>query len=249
MARQKGPFTISGTLGDVNYYIARGIGYERKPGGGFDGYAIKTKASMQPVRDNYNEFGTCSRLNKQFRLALSPLLSGIKGKLFYSRMMQLFLNIKALDTVSERGKRTVKQGLQTAKGKRLLKQYHFTPKTPLLRTLTASASFNWATQQLEISHFNPRLFKTPKGTTHIGVTLGVLDFDYDTRDSTLEVSPTYLIDITSSSSISLVPDTVTAPMHFGVAVLGVRFYEVTDSDVYDLPVSIGAVVLDCLGCC
>ncbi|MFC5194769.1 hypothetical protein ACFPH8_05460 [Bizionia hallyeonensis] len=248
MARQKGPFTISGTLGDINYYIARSIGYKRKAGGGFDGYAIKTKASMQPVRDNYNEFGTCSRLRKHFRLALSPFLIGITGKLFHSRMMQLFLGLKALDGISERGKRTVKQGLQTTKGQNLLKQYAFTYQTPLLKALTTHGRFNWERQQLAISDFNPSLFKKPKATTHIGLTLGILDFDFDSLASSLHLSPTYFLDVRSgSTSFDLIPNTVLAPIHFGVAVLGIRFYSIQGDALCELPRSVGAVVLDCLG--
>jgi len=246
MARQKGPFTISGTLGDINYYIARSIGYKRKAGGGFDGYAIKTKASMQPVRDNYNEFGTCSRLSKHFRLALSPFLIGIKGKLLYSRMMQLFLSIKALDGISIRGKRNVKQGLQTTKGKNLLKQYALTYQTPLIKALTTHGRFNWERQQLTISHFNPSLFKKPNAATHIGLTLGILDFDFDSLASSLHVSPTYFLDVCSgSTSFYLVPNKVKVPVHFGVAVLGIRFYSIEGDEFCELPRSVGAVVLDC----
>lgn len=248
MARQKGLFKVIGTIGDVNFYSIKGVHYARKAGGGFNGEAIRHKASMVRVRENASEFGHCSRVKKQFRLALLPFLQGIKGRDFHTRLMQLFLELKVLDSVSERGKRKVKEGLQTAKGKRLLKQFHFTPQHALLATLQNAATFRWHSQQLTISNFNPRLFKAPKTATHIGITLGVLDFDFDSLASTLEVSPIHFLEVDADdSSFVLEPEHVIVPSHFGIAILGLRFYEVIDSEVYGLEAKVGVGLLDVRG--
>ena len=251
MARQKGLFKIIGTLDDINFYVIGGIGYARKAGGGFNGYAIKTKESMQRVRENGSEFGHCSRIKKQFRLALLTFLKDIKGKDFHTRLMQLFLELKALDALSERGKRTVTNGLQTTKGKLILSQYIFTPNNTILNRLYNRASFDWVSQTLNIVDFNPSGYKAPKTATHLGITLGVLDFDFDATESgptaSLQVSPHYFLPIGSgASSFELVPNAVIAPEHIGIAVLSLQYYEIIESKVYNLETSLGVQIMACL---
>ncbi len=244
MARQKGLLKITGTLGDVNFYISNGVGYARKSGGGFNGDVIKTKDSMVRVRENANEFGHCSRVKKQFRLALFPFLKDLKGKAFHTRLMQLFLELKALDAMSERGQRRVAMGLQSAKGRRLLGQFEFTPDSSLLNAVYGKASFDWANQTLQVSGFNPSGYKAPTSATHIGVILGVLDFDFETLESGFEVSPTYLLAIEDGlSTFQLTPKTIIPPAQVGIAILGVRYYEVIEDDIYGLESSIGVRVL------
>ena len=247
MARQKGLIKLRGTIGDVNFYVTKGVGYARKAGGGFNGKAIKTKASMQRVRENASEFGHCSMVKKQFRRALLPFLEGMKGRDMHSKLMQLFLELKGLDAISERGKRRVKAGVHTAKGKRLLSQFAFTKPSAIFNDLYSKASFDWATQQLAVTDFDLSGFKTPKAATHLGVTLGVLDFDFDTLDYSLGVSAPYFLEVDAgATSFVLEPDPVVAPTHFGIAVLGLRYYEVIDSEVYGFDTPLGVQVLDCL---
>lgn len=248
MARQKGIILISGTIGAMNFFITNGKGFVRQAGGGFDGEKIRTDPRYVRTRENSSEFGKTSSLKRQFRLALLPFFNGIKTKTFHSRMMQLFLAIKALDPVSERGKRHVYQGLQTAKGRRLLKQYVFTSPRVLLNGFYDRASFNWQTQQLTINNFNPGLFKAPKTATHIGITLGVLDFDFVSLDYALELSPIFFLEVKADTcSFVISPEDLIVPQHFGIAVLGLRYYEVIGTEVYGFDTPIGIRVLDCLG--
>ncbi|GGG52132.1 hypothetical protein [Bizionia arctica] len=248
MARQRGIFKISGTIGDINFFITTGKGFLRKAGGGFNGEKIRTSPRFVRVRENASEFGKSSRLKKQFRLALMPFFHGIKNKPFHSKMMQLFLEMKDLDPVSRRGERHANQGLQTARGKRLLKQYVFTRNSALLSGIYSDASFDWNTQQLTIKDFNASHFKTPKSATHIGITLGVLDFDFENLEGALELSPIFFLEVkTGTATFTLNPEHVLVPAYFGVAVLGLRYYEVIGTEVYGFATPIGVRVLDCLG--
>lgn len=247
MARQKGLVKITGTIGDVNFYVSRGVAYARKAGGGFNGEAIKSKPSMQRVRENAGEFGRCSRLKKHFRLALLPFLKDLKGKAYHSEMMQLFLAIKALDAVSERGQRRVTHGLQTAKGKRLLSEFEFMAPSSLLNALYSQSKFDWDQQRLHVSDFELGNFMAPKAATHVGVTLGVLDFDFETLASSLRVAPLYFLPVgAGASSFALQPDAVSSIEHVGIAILGVRYYEIIDTEVYELDSSMGVRVFGCL---
>ncbi|WP_417620307.1 hypothetical protein [Oceanihabitans sediminis] len=246
MARQKGLFKVSGTLEGVNFYVVKGVSYARKAGGGFNGKAIKTKASMQRVRENASEFGHCSKVKKAFRLALHDFIYGIKGKDFHSRMMRLFLEIKALDFVSERGKRRVLAGLQTAKGRRLLKQFDFLVKQPMVGAFKDQAVFDWNTQVLTVSGFNASLFPAPNTATHIGVCLGVLDFDFEGLDASMQCSAIHFMEVgAGASSFTLVPEDVLFPQHVGIAVVGFRYYELIENEMYAFDKPVGVGVVDC----
>jgi hypothetical protein len=63
----------------------------------------------------------------------------------------------------------------------------------------------------------------------------VLDFDFDTLNHRLHVSPTtYLEKNSAVASFTLQPDVVLPPQHSGFAVLGLQFAEVLDGEVYAL---------------
>jgi hypothetical protein len=248
MARQRGLIKISGTIGDVNYFISRGIGWCRNAGGGFTREAILYSPRMHRIRKNNSEFGNCSSTKKQFRLALWPFLHGIKGRGLHSNMMQLFMNIKALDAVSEHGKRQVLEGLHTAKGKRMLKQFDFSLKSAITDAAFSASTFNWNTQTLKVTNIHPSTFKAPKTATYVGVTLGIVDFDFNHLNYTLVVSPTHFLEVdAATTSFVLEPEQMMPPEHYGFAILGLRYYEVIDEEVYEFSEPLGVRVLDCLG--
>ena len=248
MARQKGIIKIVGTIGDVNFYDDKVEGaLARRAGGGFDGYTIRTSPRMVRVRENSSEFGACSMVKKQFRLALMPFFLGIKTKAFHSDFMSLFMGIKALDLVSARGERRVSYGIQTAKGRQLLKRHHFIPEQELVVNFCEHATFNWTLQKFVVSNFNPSLFKSPKTATHIGVTLGVLDFDFEGLSGTLSTSPVQFLEVGAGvSSFSLMPQQVLVPEHVGLVVLNLRYYEQIEDEMYPFRSPLGVKILDVL---
>lgn len=231
MAQQKGIFKISGTVGDINFYMINNKGYARKAGGGFNSKAIKTKPSMQRVRENASEFGHCSTVKKRYRMAFVPFLQGHKEAKLHVRMMRLFTALKDLDSVSVRGERRVGNGLQTMKGRQLLKTFAFTPKHPFLTLLRNSCSFDTINQTLSVQDFTAHHHAAPKSATHIGVMLGVLDFDFDTLENHLRMSPVYYIPMGETASFSLSPTSLAPIVHLGVVILGVRYYEILENSV------------------
>ncbi len=119
MAKQIGLLPISGTLDGVNFYLRKGVPVARKAGGGFDSRKIKSSPTMKRVRENGSEFGHCSRVKKVFKDGLFPFFKNYKNGDLHSNMMQLFLAIKDLDLISERGKRNLYSGLQNPESKKL----------------------------------------------------------------------------------------------------------------------------------
>lgn len=245
MARQKGLFKVTGTLGDVNFYVIKGVGYARKAGGGFNGEAIRNHENMHRVRENANEFGKCSSVKKSFRLALMPFLKGYKQAKLHARMMSLFTSIKALDAVSDLGNRTVSKGLNTVKGRRLLRSFEITPKHNMLQAVLEHSTFNWSLQQLRISRLDISHYPYPKTATHVGLTLGVLDFNFDNLNASLTTSSTYFMELSdTSTSFNIGTDTVSIPEFVGIAILRLQFYEIIEGEAYGLNNMIGVGFLD-----
>ena len=235
MARQKGLFKVTGTLGGVNFYVVKGVGYARKAGGGFNGKAIKTKASMHRVRENASEFGHCSNVKKAFRIALLPLFNPPKSSELHRRMMGLFTLLKDLDPVSLRGQRRVAQGMTTAKGKQLLLDFVFVPECPAPTFILSHSHFDWNTQTLTINPMDLKPLKFPKGATHLKLTLGVLDFDFVDLTHRLHCSPNLFLEKGSITGLlNLQPDGIETPTTNGLALLGVQFVKVLNGEVYGL---------------
>ena len=70
-------------------------------------------------------------------------------------------------------------------------------------------------------------------------------FDFEGLTSSLKVSPTQFFAIDSDSiSFELIPEVVAAPTYIGLVVLGIRYYEVINNEVYALNSQIGVGLLD-----
>lgn len=246
MAKQKGILPFVGTLGGVNFYYLNGKPVARKAGRGFNGKAIKTKASMKRVRENSSEFGHCSSVNKAFRMALRPFYKGYKFTHFHSRLMGLFTQLKDLDAVSKRGERCVGNGVTQASGLSILKQFKYTPECDVKRVLPFDYTIDNSTFELTISEFHIKQVGFIAGATHIELTYGVLDMDFNTLDYDLHLADALVLDKhLAGTTVSLMPNSL--PVSFGtlLAVLGVRFYQEVDGELYVLNAQngVGIVVL------
>lgn len=178
MAKQVGPLFFKGTMRGVNYYFRGGEALARRAGGGFTRKNIKESPNMETVRKSNSEFSHCSKVNKAFKLALQPYLSGCKDGTFHSRLMQLFLNIKNCDSVSERGKRKVSEGIATTAGQQLVKAFVFTPGRPYL--FDGDYEFEWNPPLFKVSDFNVSEAQFPKGSDCMEISVGLLRFDFET---------------------------------------------------------------------
>ncbi len=249
MAQQSGIIPLVGTLNGINFYYLNGKPIARKAGGGFNRKAIKSKASMQRVRENANEFGHCSEVNKAFRSALFPFYKGHKFTHFHSRLMGLFTRIKALDTTHKRGKRCVFEGIGQEQGLQLLQQFSYTPACNVRRILPFEFHISDTDFTLTISDFDIQQVGFVEGATHMALTYGVLDFDFEHLNYALHLAPSMVLDRAHASS-TLVLEPATLPNGLGTAlcVLGVRFYQAVDGALYVLNAndSVGITVLKCV---
>ncbi|WP_223033357.1 hypothetical protein [Hanstruepera marina] len=248
MAKQKGILPFVGTLGGLNFYYLHGKPVVRQAGGGFNAKDIKNKPSMRRVRENSSEFGHCSAVNKAFRMALRPFYKGYKFTHFHSRLMSLFTQLKDLDTVSKRGERRVGQGVAHSNGLTLFKQFHYTSECDVKRVLPFTYAVDATTFELTISEFHIKQVGFIKGATHIELTYGVLDMDFNTLDFDLHLADTLVLDKHFAGSIvSLIPNSMPISSGTLLAVLGVRFYQEVDGELYVLNAEngVGIMVLKC----
>tara|TARA_R110000850_G_scaffold199977_1_gene326163 strand:+ start:71774 stop:72520 length:747 start_codon:yes stop_codon:yes gene_type:complete len=248
MARVTGPFKITGTIDGMNFYQDGGENYARKAGGGFDGDAIKTKDSMVRVRENASEFGHCASVKSVFMRALHPYLSKLKGRKLHSSMTSLFVQIKNLDPVSDRGVRRVAQGLTTTDGRNLLLTYSYPERFTVDQVLGNRFVVDPVTHSCSCADFNVKGIGFPEYATHVGLLYGVVVMDFEGIQAKLFLAEAYYIAKNDASpSITLSP--VTAPTGTGVriAVMGVRFYQEVNGVMTKLEAKRGVGVLSSYG--
>ncbi|MBV8326790.1 hypothetical protein [Chryseobacterium sp.] len=124
MATYESIIKIKGAVGDLVFYNLNGKNVVRKKSG-FNKNAFKKNASYEKVRQNSSEFGHCSKVGKMIRSCLNSYSKEAGDPLLYQKFARLMTEIKDMDIVSERGRRTVKEGLKTEKGKLFLKEFSF----------------------------------------------------------------------------------------------------------------------------
>ncbi|SIT20212.1 hypothetical protein SAMN05421786_108216 [Chryseobacterium ureilyticum] len=124
MATYESIIKIKGAVGDLVFYNLNGKNVVRKKSG-FNKTAFKKNPSYEKVRQNSSEFGHCSKVGKIIRASLSTYIKEAGDPLLYQKFAKLMTEIKDLDTISERGKRTVESGLRTESGKKLLREFQF----------------------------------------------------------------------------------------------------------------------------
>ena len=122
MATYESVIKITGAVGDLVFYNLNGKNVVRKKSG-FNKTAFKKSPSYEKVRQNSSEFGHCSKIGKVIRKSLEIYIKESGDPLLYQKFAKVMTAIKDLDTVSERGKRTVELGLKTEEGRKLLREF------------------------------------------------------------------------------------------------------------------------------
>ncbi len=127
MATYESLIKIKGSVGDLVFYSLNGKNVVRKKSG-FNKTAFKKSPSYEKVRQNSSEFGHCSKAGKTIRSCIEKYIREAGEPLLYQRFAKLMTAVKDCDTVSEKGKRTVQNGLITEEGMHLLKEFKFGEK-------------------------------------------------------------------------------------------------------------------------
>lgn len=222
MARQKGIIKLSGTMGDINFYVANGKGYARKAGGGFNTKSIKTKDSMQRVRENGSEFGHCSKVKRKLFEAFNPyILKRERG--FHGKCMGLLLKLKGLDSVSKRGARNVLGGLQTLDGQRQFRDFPFGKPMKFLDSIAYRWHFEAISQRLTLPSFIRSNYAELTSVNDIKLSLFLVDFDFEALEFRKQLLDQKTISIQEENpSQTLFPTSALPISHTAIFYVGVE---------------------------
>lgn len=171
-----GPVYILGTIAGFSFYKSGEDYLVRRKGGPSKKQVLKS-AAFERSRENFSEFGRCSKAGKFLRAQLGSLLT-VSDSFAYQRMTQLMNRIKNLDAESPRGERKVSTGLKSAKGKKLLYQFAFNGESPLQTTMSKMPYIN-SKQEILIQK---KELVFPAGATHALISAARLNLNFENEE-------------------------------------------------------------------
>ncbi|WP_026976886.1 hypothetical protein [Flavobacterium tegetincola] len=233
MARQVGKFRITGTIGGLNFYSSDGQDLVRKAGGGFTRDAIKNMPSMEPVRHNGTEFGNLSTVKRLIRESVITSLPKLLERKWHSALVSVLTQIKAEDYLSNHGSRSVKRGLNTVEGMRLLLDFLFTPDQSLDNLLNKlpiaeSLGLSYCLKDFEL---NKSIFKNEG--THLGLHYFVVDYDINTLTWQSYSAEKILLskEHKTTSQLDFLISNLPPIPDFRLAFLGVALYKTSEEEM------------------
>lgn len=179
MARQAGIILLKGTLGGITFYETQD-GFLARKSNGMDAHQLATNPAYERTRKNCNEFGYSVKMGHLLRKSVWSLVAQAKDPKLTSRLTQLMVQLKNLDTQSEHGSRKVSIGLQDEAGKQLLKGFNFNNESHFEYVFNGNYQLDPQTGSLILHNFNPlQNIRQVAGCTHmsIGAAMSVVDFE------------------------------------------------------------------------
>lgn len=177
MAKNQGIVRLRGSIDGVTYTE------------GINGRLSRSKSSLNKAKMDANPKYEMLRLMQQELSLFSKfgglMRSGIKNELTrvkpykgVQRLNKILNQIKNEDTVHRMGERIVSEGLQSEKGKALLKNFDFYGKTTVTALIDKELQLNSSTGIITIEKFNPiEDVIAPKNTTHLQLRAMVIGVD------------------------------------------------------------------------
>jgi hypothetical protein len=178
MGKLKGILKFTGSFDGLSFFESDGKIIVRRTGG-FTGKAIKTQANYVRTRENASEFGRCSTVSKQLRLALFPYLRKIKTPYLYSYVTGQLFAIMKCDAVSERGKRNVGVGMTTVEGKQLWDGFEFNKALSFSQMVGVPYAVMLEEGKVVFDAFDTDLVAFPSGATHVALQFLLLRCDFE----------------------------------------------------------------------
>lgn len=234
MAKQKGIIPLSGTLGEISFYYLNGTPVARSATAGFNKKAIKTKPSMQRVRENASEFGHCTKVNKALRQALRPFYAEVRFTYLHSRLNGLLTRMKKLDATHIRGERTVAGGYATAAGQHLFTSFTFTPACTIWQGLLQQATYTNLDFTLSFASLSAQGVIFPEGATHFKLLFGVLGADFGMGPYTLFLASPVIVAAGDAAQAASFTPAETPQGASLVPFFGVQFLQEVNGELYAL---------------
>lgn len=209
MARASGLIKIEGTVENLTFFRKDGKNFVRKKGG-VSRDRILNDPNYVRTRENMSEFAENGISGKVLRLAVGAMANRAKDSKLSSRLMQVMSQIKNLDSNSERGKRTVNEGIRTAEGKLLLKGFDFNLHSPLGTVLLAPFALDTATGVFSLPDLDTEeQIRYPQGATNVSFQSAVVNVDFVSGAFEIAYSPVVNLPIRlGTSPVTLTPTSV-----------------------------------------
>ena len=235
MARSKGILKIEGTLQDMTFYNTSD-GNLVKMKSSVNKQRISTDPAFARTRENGAEFGQAAKSGKLLRGTLRNLMLNTADKRVTSRVTQIMTQIKNLDTVSERGKRTVGIGIANAAGLARLKDLNFNKQAILSSVLFAPYKIDAASGTISIDNFIPKNDVTyPAGTTHISLQSAMAVINFTSGDNDISVSPAVVLSVDNiSTNVQLKPANIPTVIGSKLNLLHLSFFQEINGIQYPL---------------
>jgi hypothetical protein len=236
MAKLKSLLKIEGTLDGMTFYKSQTGDYLVKTKSGVSKSRIDNDPAFRRTRENGQEFGHIASSGKQLRRALSAAIYDVKDPTMTYRLTKGMGKVKNLDTTSLRGQRKVGIGIQSPEGKTQLRFFEFNNKSSLDAVLRSDYVLDIPGNQITLPDMNPmQNLGIPQGATHVEFSAYLLDFDFETNVSSLQVSNKELKMITNlTETVTLIfsePPSGTVNSFYA---LKVAFYQEMNSELYPL---------------
>jgi hypothetical protein len=235
MARQSGLIKLKGTLDNVNFCKTKDGNLARMKTS-VDAKRIANDPAFERTRENGKEFGSSAGSGKLLRDAVRPMAMNASDGRVTARMTKIMTAIKNLDSVNDRGKRVVAQGIQDPAGSATLKGFDFNKEAILGSILFKPFTLDPATGAIVIANLAPQNDVIwPQGATHIQLSGGFVGLDFGTGEKELQVSaPVNLPIDTTQTTVTLTPAGVPAVGTTKLYLLKIEFFQEVNGSQYTL---------------
>jgi hypothetical protein len=152
--------------------------------------------AFERVRENFTEFGRCSKAGKFLRRRLGNLFT-VCDSFCYQRMTQLMSNIKNFDRLSPRGKRMVSIGLGTPEGKELFYNFAYNAACPLQKIVVRKPVIK-ANGEI---HIQSKDLVFPEGASHAVISGARLQMNLEQEKSLSVVYTTQMLSIEDTFAV------------------------------------------------
>lgn len=144
MAKVIAPFTIKGTLDDLNFYNASNENLVRLKGKtGITKEQFANNPIYNRIRQHSSEFSRCSLKSRTFRLLAKKFYDNAKEVSFAGRVNKLLFEILEEDLFNTIGERKIENGLQNLHSEELLLEFEGNKLRPLHLVWDKKVTFNW----------------------------------------------------------------------------------------------------------
>lgn len=182
MAKIIAPFTIKGTIDDLNFVLtADGTNYARsKREQALTSLQFNANPIYDRIRKHSTEFGHCAKKSAIFRQLALQFNKLAKDGSFAGRANKLLFDILQEDTTHPIGKRTLAEGLKTNEGITALLFFESNKLRPLRKVLKIKDLWHQESQTVTLTDFIVKEhLDWPAEATQVHLAIATANWDFD----------------------------------------------------------------------